>query len=676
MHPRRLQLGALSIALAGSLLLGGNASAELRRLARAERFYGWTPLSDYVSAGLSEGGSFRITLPTRAGETEVELRPVDVHGAAYHAEEAASGGARRGRRRAEVRTFAGTIERSGASAAARKSGRGADFARLSLEPGGRVSGLLRVDGVLYDLDADTAAGDLVLQVQEVDVHELGEALGSCGAAVDEMLAGVEAPSATAGEPDADAAAGAPMTGAAATVLREIELGTEADAPFVSQTGGVDEANARIVSMVNAINGIYEFDLGLTNKIVFQRAWNLSDPYTTTNSDTLLNQFRSNFSTFVATPTDDAVLFSGRDFENNVVGRAYVSAACSSYRFGVNQFYQQSDSLTRLIVAHEMGHNFGGNHTPDGIMAPSINPSVTWFSATSQNQIGDYVGSVSCLSQVEQGGPPEIEPIGPQSVSENTTLALQLEATDPDGDPVNWAVLPLPIGASLTTGGFFQWKPDLDAVGCGGTSDHTVTFYARDPDGNQATETVVISVLDAPTGSPPEIADPADRSAPAGRLLSIPLSASDVDGDSVSFEAVSLPAGATLSPAGTLAWTPTEAQLGAHVLSFAATDCTGENSVENVAIEVVSGLPHLTSLSAASGGQGDQLTLYGQNLLGKKVRVYFGTKKAKAYSVTDTSLVVQVPKKKAALPDALTISVLRDKVASDNSLPFTYVAPTP
>jgi hypothetical protein len=485
--------------------------------------------------------------------------------------------------------------------------------------------------------------------------------------VDEMLAGVE--------PAAGDTAGAPIA-AAGTILREIELGTEADALFVSQTGGVAEANARIVSMVNAINGIYEFDLGLTNKIVFQRAWNGSDPYTTSNSDMLLSQFRSNFLADVATPTDDAVLFSGRDFENNIVGRAYVSAACSGYRFGVNQFYQQSDSLTRLIVAHEMGHNLGGNHTSDGIMAASINPAVTWFGATSQNQIGDYVGSVSCLSQVEQGGPPEIEPIGPQSVSENTTLALQLEATDPDGDPVNWAALPLPIGASLTTGGFFQWRPDLDAVGCGGTSDHSVTFYARDPDGNQATETVVISVLDAPTGSPPEIDEPADRSAPAGRALSIPLSASDPDGDSVSFEPVSLPAGVTLSPAGTLSWTPAEDQLGAHVLSFAATDCTGESAIGNVAIEVVSGLPHLTSVSAASGGQGDVLTLYGTNLLGKKVKVYFGSKKAKAWSVTDTSLSVSVPKKKATLPDALSISVLRDGVASDNSLPFTYVAPAP
>ena len=51
-----------------------------------------------------------------------------------------------------------------------------------------------------------------------------------------------------------------------------ESGTEADAPFVSQKGGVDAANATILSIVNAVNGIYEADLGLTNRVVVQRAW--------------------------------------------------------------------------------------------------------------------------------------------------------------------------------------------------------------------------------------------------------------------------------------------------------------------------------------------------------------------------------------------------------------------
>jgi hypothetical protein len=527
-----------------------------------------------------------------------------------------------------------------------------------------------VDGVLYDLSADPAAGDLVLALREVDPVELGELLSSCGAAIDEALAG-QAPLQTGA---GDGASAAPES-AAAGALREIELGTEADAPFVAQVGGVAAANAKILSIVNAINGIYETDLGLTNKVVFQRAWSQSDPYTTSDSYSLLSQFRSNFLANVTTATDDAQLFSGRDFENSVVGHAYLSAACTSSRFGVNQFYQQSDSLTRLIAAHEMGHNFGAAHTSDGIMASSINPSVTWFGATSRSQIGSYVNSLSCLAQATAGGPPVLAPIGPQTAAENSTLSLQLEATDPDGGTIRWSALPLPIGATLSSGGRFQWRPALDTVGCGGFVDFPVTFHASDPDGNQASETVVISVLDAPTDAAPDFADPADRSALVGQALSIPLSASDGDGDSVSFGATSLPAGAALSPSGTFSWTPSAAQPGVHPLRFTATDCTGKSSAQSVSIEVVASAPLLTGLSAASGRKADEITLYGQNLAGRKVRVYFGTKKKKARRVTDTSLVVRVPKL-GHLPPPISISVLRDGVASQNTLPFTFLTPEP
>jgi Metallo-peptidase family M12/Putative Ig domain/IPT/TIG domain len=661
MRPGRFQLVALTTLVASALLAGS-------AWAKPPRFRGWTPLSDYVSAGLVEGGSFRLVLPTRAGETEIALRPVAVEAPGYRAEEAVAGGERRGQRRARVRTFAGSIESAG-TPGPRRRGRGGDFARLALEPNGRLSGLLRVDGVLYDLSADTAAGDLVLAVNEIDPEELAAAFAACGVDADEALA-----AGASGESGAGTTTAPPSAGAGA--LHEIELGTEADAPFVAQTGGVAEANARILSIVNSINGIYEYDLGLTNRVVFQRGWNGSDPYTSSNSDTLLTQFRGNFLANVASPTDDAQLFSGRDFDGTTVGRAYVAAACTSYRFGVNQFYQQSDSLTRLIAAHEMGHNFGASHTTDGIMAPSINPSVTWFSQTSQNEIGNYVAALSCLGEINMGGAPVLDPIGPQDAPENTMLSLQLSASDPDGDPISWSALPLPVGASLSANGLFRWTPPLDAVGCGGFLERPVTFYARDSHGNQASETVMISVLDAPTGAPPAIVDPADRSVLSEQALVIPISASDPDGDTLSFASMSLPAGAKLSPAGVFSWTPSETQVGVHGVGFTVTDCTGASAGGSFSVEVASSAPQLTSLSAASGDKGDEITLYGEHLAGKKVRVYFGPKKGKTLSVSDTSVVVRVPKKKKKLPDTLSLSVLRDGVASSNSLPFTYTPPAP
>jgi len=352
--------------------------------ASAARFEGWAPLGDYERTALREGSAFLITLPTKTGNVEVAFEPRGVFAPNYRAESLDTRGRRFSHARPRVTTWSGALWPEG----------GRDFAKLAHRPQGSVSGLLRVSGALYDLSAELERGDLLLVVREVTPAELGELLQGCGVTADEALAGL------AGE---DGEGSAPATAAAGALL-EIELGTEADAPFVAQTGGVGAANAKIISMVNAVNGIYEADLGLTNRVVVQRAWNGSDPYTSSDSGRLLEEFRARFSANAGTAYDDAQLFSGRDFESSVVGRAWVSSACGGYRYGVNQYYQQNESLTRLIVAHEEGHNIGGGHTAEGLMAPSISASVTWFSNASKTQIGSFVGSVDCLSPAPiQGG---------------------------------------------------------------------------------------------------------------------------------------------------------------------------------------------------------------------------------------------------------------------------------
>src|SRR4030095_4393869 len=114
--------------------------------------------------------------------------------------------------------------------------------------------------------------------------------------------------------------------------------------------------------------------------------------------------------------------------------------------------------------------------------------------------------------------------------------------------------------------------------------------------------VRIAVPPPPRGAPPAIDSPAERSALSDRPLSIPMSAVDEDGDTVSFAAVSPPAGLDVSTNGMLTWTPTFAQIGTYTLSFTATDCTNATSGGSVTIDVVSSAPHLTSITAASGGQ--------------------------------------------------------------------------
>jgi hypothetical protein len=175
-----------------------------------------------------------------------------------------------------------------------------------------------------------------------------------------------------------------------------------------------------------------------------------------------------------------------------------------------------------------------------------------------------------------------------------------------------------------------------------------------------------------------VIDPvSDRSLTAGQSLSIPLAAQDADGDTVSFSATALPPGASLSPGGLLRWTPAASHHGTHPIGLTATDCTGRSGRASLVVEVATTAPVLEALSSSSGDKGDLLTLTGQNFAGKKVKVFFGPKKRKAGQVTDTSLVVKVPKKKKkVIGNDVPITIWRDGVISVNELTFTYATPAP
>ncbi len=655
---RPLLRAALSVAwlgLAGLAASSASAQAPYAPIP-TPAFQSWAPLGAYERTAFNEEGSLRVVIPTKHRDVEIAFTPQRLLARGYGAERIGANGLRSGAAAPDFTGYTGRVEHD--------SGR--DFAKLSVSAeNGRLEGLLRVDGAFYSLGADLAAGDYVIAVREVTEAEVAALANSCGVVAEELALPATA-AATAG--------GAPST-ATATGLREIELGTEADALYVSQSGGASAANARILSIVNMVNGIYETDLGLTNRIVVQRTHATTDPYTTTDSGNLLDQFRAQFMANVATVYDDAMLFSGRNFDGTTVGVAFVEAACSPWRFGISQSYA-NDTTTGLIVAHELGHTLGAQHTSAGIMTPAISGE-TYFNQASRDEIALYTGSVGCLATVASSGPndaPTLDPVGPRMVTEGATLSIQLAATDPDGDPITYGATPLPQGASLTVGGLFRYTPVRSAASCNGTVQTNVQFTASDGT-LSANETVPISVVDANTNAAPTFTDPADRSVYAGQIVQAQLQASDVDGDSVTFASSNLPTGATLTPAGAFSWTPSAPQT--VDIALTATDCTGRSAAQTLRVTATAqAAPHLTSLSQTTGWYGDTITLTGTALAGNAVTVRFRSGAASIVSLSDTSITVVVPKikKKYRKAGAQPVTFSRDGVAADNVLSFDYVKP--
>jgi len=58
------------------------------------------------------------------------------------------------------------------------------------------------------------------------------------------------------------------------------------------------------------------------------------------------------------------LFTGCGTDYGVVGLAYVGTICNKYKYniGVDQIHDYNSENTFLIFAHELGHNFGGDHS--------------------------------------------------------------------------------------------------------------------------------------------------------------------------------------------------------------------------------------------------------------------------------------------------------------------------
>jgi hypothetical protein len=194
------------------------------------------------------------------------------------------------------------------------------------------------------------------------------------------------------------------------LTRQIEISLIADSAFQAAEPG--DPTAAMLARLNIVEGIFSEQLGLLVLATDVRLMPANaDPFTATKGSSLLEQVGAYRA---ATPEVRARglahLMTGKDLDGTTAGIAYVRTVCDVENGVSISSRSYGTTVSALIMAHELGHNFGAEH--DGvpgtscasvgggfIMASSVSGYST-FSQCSIDTIEPVLASASCVTPAE------------------------------------------------------------------------------------------------------------------------------------------------------------------------------------------------------------------------------------------------------------------------------------
>jgi predicted GH43/DUF377 family glycosyl hydrolase len=220
--------------------------------------------------------------------------------------------------------------------------------------------------------------------------------------------------------------------------------------------------------------------------------------------------------------------------------------------------------------------------PEGMTISEMSGEITWQPYADDVGYHDVRVTVSdgkesasqqytlVVSSSPVNNPPHLSGSPPGSARVGYEYACAFNATDPDGDKVRFSLgRSAPAGATVQeSSGNLSWIPSMEQAGLN-------TFEVFASDGTDPVRLAfTVNVTAAAANGLPAVTSNATPVARANLLYRYNITAADPDGDQLTFRLVSGPASATLTPGGSLSWTPGLSETGIHTIVVRISDGKG------------------------------------------------------------------------------------------------------